>query len=370
MSTARSKNHPETPAADGGNAAPAPKSSVGRYFEDFTLGAVLEHGSPRTINQGDISLYHALTGNRFTLQVSEVFARDAGYHTVPVDDLLVFNIVMGQSVPQISKNAVANLGYAEVDFLSQLYVGETVRARSEVIGLKRTSAGDNGIVYVRTEGLDHRGAPVLRFVRWVMVPTREGGGGTAGGDSVPELARQVAPLTIPRHRLNKYWRDRDTGSPFRWEDYRTGEKIDHIDGVTIEEAEHMMAARLYLNESRTHFDAHAMAASPFGRRIVNGGHVISIARALTHNGLANACIVSAIHGGRHANPTFAGDTLYAWSEVLEAQALENRRDIGALRLRTIAAKNRPCGDFPTPETEGAADSIVLDLDYTVLLPRR
>ncbi len=356
------------------------KSSRGRVFEDFRLGEVIDHPNPRTVGEGDVSLYHALTGNRFTLQVSDPFARDVGYHTAPVDDLLVFNIVFGQSVPEISRNAIANLGYAEVDFLSQLYVGETVRARSEVIGLKENSSGETGVVYVRTEGLDHRGVPILRFVRWVMVPTRAGtaakGRSGAVEDKLPGLAERVAPLTIPRHRLNKFWADGDTGSPHRWEDYEAGEKIDHLDGVTVEEAEHMMATRLYMNDSRAHFDGHAMKSTPFGRRIVYGGHVISIARALTHNGLANACIVSAIHGGRHSNPTFAGDTLYAWTEVLEKQELAQRGDIGALRLRTTATKNQPCDGFPTlpanrEEKPGpGAESIVLELDYTVILPRR
>lgn len=358
---------------------PERKSSPGRVFEDFRLGEVIEHANPRTIGEGDVSLYHALTGNRFTLQVSDPFARDVGYHAAPIDDLLVFNIVLGQTVPDISHNAIANLGYAEVDFLSQLYVGETVRARSQVIGLKENSSGETGVVYVRTEGLDRRDIPVLRFVRWVMVPTRAGEGakGKTGGveERVPELVERVAPLTIPRHRLNKFWNDRDTGSPHRWEDYAAGERIDHMDGVTIEEAEHMMATRLYHNYSRPHFDGHAMKSTPFGRRIVYGGHVVSIARALSQNGLANACIVTAIHGGRHANPTFAGDTLYAWTEVLEKQELDQRTDIGALRLRTTATKNQPCTDFPRlPADRGqdaaGVEAIVLELDYTVLLPRR
>lgn len=359
----------------------SPKSSHGRVFEDFRLGEVIEHANPRTIGEGDVSLYHALTGNRFTLQVSDPFARDVGYHSAPIDDLLVFNIVFGQSVPEISHNAIANLGYAEVDFLTQLYVGETIRARSQVIGLKENSSGESGVVYVRTEGLDNRGVPILRFVRWVMVPTRAGAGASgksgAGEDRVPDLAAKVEPLTIPRHRLNKFWTDRDTGSPHRWDEYHQGETIDHIDGVTIEEAEHMMASRLYQNDSRTHFDGHAMKSTPFGRRIVQGGHVISIARSLTHNGLANACIVSAIHGARHANPTFAGDTLYAWTEVLEKQELDRRTDIGALRLRTTATKNMACARFPRLPAEkgagqpgGEAENIVLELDYTVILPRR
>ena len=109
----------------------------------------------------------------------------------------------------------------------------------------------------------------------------------------------------------------------------------------------------------------------FGRRIVYGGHIISIARALSFNGLANAFHVAGINGGRHVAPAFAGDTIYAWSEVLEKQDITGREGAGALRVRTVAAKDRPCHDFPL-FSEGATydPSVVLDLDYWVLMPRR
>jgi 2-methylfumaryl-CoA hydratase len=344
--------------------ASAPKSSRGRYFEDFQLGQSMTHGSPQTITEGDLALYHALTGNRFTLQTSNHFARRVGYHAAPVDDLFVFNAVFGLSVSDISRNATANLGYAACDFLAQLYVGETLGARSTVIGLRETSDRRSGIVYVETEGLDHRGVPVLRFIRWVLVPKRDPKSETAA-TSVPDLPEVVRPITVPRHKLNRDWDDVLAGSPYRWEDYAEGEKIDHIDGVTVEDSEHMAATRLYRNSARVHFDAVAAAATPHGRRIVYGGHVITLARALSHNGLANAGIVAAINGGRHVAPTFAGDTIYAWSEVIEKIELSRRSDIGGLRLRTRAVKNIACADFPT---EG--DHLVLDLDYTVILPRR
>lgn len=132
----------------------------------------------------------------------------------------------------------------------------------------------------------------------------------------------------------------------------------------------MMATRLWHNTARVHFDQYAAGKGRFGRRLVYGGHVISLARALSFNGLANACLVGAINGGSHVNPTFAGDTIYAWSEVLDRMALPGRSDIGALRLRTVAAKDRPCADFPDRDADGRPDAaVVLDLDYTVLIPR-
>ena len=348
---------------------------AGRYFEDFKLGEVLHHPVPRTLTAGDVALYTALYGTRFAVQSSDPFARAIGLKAAPVDDLLVFHIVFGKTVGDVSLNAVANLGYAECRFLRPVYVGETLTARSEVIGIKETSSGKTGIVYVRSEGLDQDGAPVLTFARWVMVNKRDPGA-PAPEPVVPRLAERVAPEAIadawPAIDSAAY----DTalaGSPLRWEDYEPGMRIDHMDGMTIAEAEHQMATRLYQNTARVHFDAHRQRAGRFGRRLVYGGHVISLARALTFNGLANAFHVAAINGGRHVAPCFAGDTIYAWSEVLERQPLIGRDDVGALRLRTVAAKDRPCADFPLRQAREADDKdaggVVLELDYWVLLPR-
>src|SRR6185295_6440451 len=127
-----------------------------------------------------------------------------------------------------------------------------------------------------------------------------------------------------------------SGSRHMWGDYEIGEKIDHGDGVTVEEAEHMMATRLYQNTARVHFNQFAEGQGRFGRRLIYGGHVISLARAITFNGLANAFLIAAINGGRHVAPLFAGKTELAWSEVLAKSELPGRSDVGALRLRTVA----------------------------------
>ncbi len=143
------------------------------------------------------------------------------------------------------------------------------------------------------------------------------------------------------------------GSPKRWGDYADGEKIDHVDGQTIEEAEHQLATRLFQNTARVHFNQHVEGKGRFGRRLVYGGHIISIARALSFNGLANAFHILGLNGARHVAPSFAGDTIYAWSEVLDKAELRGRSDMGALRLRTFAVKDRACADFPGLKADGS-----------------
>jgi acyl dehydratase len=106
----------------------------------------------------------------------------------------------------------------------------------------------------------------------------------------------------------------------------------------VEEAEHQIATRLYQNTAKVHFNQHAQAQTPRGKRLIYGGVAISLARSLAFNGLANAAEIIAINAGQHVNPLFAGDTVFAWSEVLDKVDLGD--GLGALRLRLVATKNR------------------------------
>jgi 2-methylfumaryl-CoA hydratase len=347
------------------------KTSAGNFFEDFRLGQVIEHATPRTLTAGDAALYVALYGTRFAVQSSDAFAQAIGYPRAPVDDFLVFHIVFGKTVPDISLNAVANLGYAGCRFLAPVYAGDTLSARSEVIGLKENSNRKTGIVYVHSTGLRQDGRAVLEFIRWVMVRKRDEAA-PAPGDMVPQLPaaldRAAIGTACPTIDVARYDMAL-AGAPHRWDDYAVGEKIDHRDGMTVEEAEHQLATRLYQNAARVHFNQFAESKGRFGRRLIYGGHVISLARALSFNGLANAFHVAAINGGRHTAPLFAGDTVFAWSEVTDKAPLPGRADVGGLRLRTIATKDRPCADFPLHQGDGYDPAVVLDLDYWVLMPR-
>ncbi|MCU0494404.1 MAG: MaoC family dehydratase [Chloroflexaceae bacterium] len=348
------------------------KTNPGNFFEDFRLGQELVHATPRTVTAGDVALYTALYGGRFALASSDVFAAELGLERAPVDSMLAFHIVFGKTVADISLNAIANLGYAGGRFGAPVYPGDTLSTTSTVTGLKQNKDGKTGVVYVHSTGVNQHGAVVIDYSRWVMVRKRNLDA-PAPETHVPELPEAVQPadLTVPFAVQPGRYNTAQAGSPHLWDDYAPGERIDHVDGITIEEADHMLAARLYQNTARVHFNQHVEKEGRFGRRIVYGGHIISLARSLSFNGLANGLSIAAINGGRHTNPAFAGDTIYAWSEILERQELPGRVDVGALRVRTVATKDRPCHDFPYQDGEGRYDpAVVLDFDYTLLMPRR
>jgi 2-methylfumaryl-CoA hydratase len=344
------------------------KSFAGNFFEDFKPGQVIRHATPRTLTDGDIALYIGLTGSRYALFSSDEFANACGLGHAPADPLLAFHIVFGKTVADISLNAVANLGYAEGRFLAPVYAGDTLTATSEVIGVKETSSGKTGVVHVRTTGVNQHGDDVLSYVRWVMVNKRDQGA-PAPPPVTPHLAQMVPPDTlIPPPELDFSAYDFTlAGSPDRFEDYAVGEKIDHVDGMTVEEAEHQIATRLYQNTAKAHFNQHEQAQGRFGKRLIYGGVAISTARALAFNGLANAAMILAINAGRHVAPLFAGDTVYAWSEVLAKETLVG--GIGGLRLRLVATKNQPCTAFPYKDAAGEYDpSVILDFDYWAAIP--
>ncbi len=343
----------------------AAKTNPGRFFEDYSLGQVITHAVPRTVSGGERALYHALYPARHALYSSDEFARRSGLPAAPLDDLAAFHVVFGKTVPDVSLNAVANLGYAEGRWHLPVYEGDTLRSESEVIGLKQNSNGKTGVVYVRTRGLNQRDDVVMDYVRWVMVRKRDQDA-PAPETVVPELSKAIPAdqLVVPAGLDFSNYDFDLAGEAHRWGDYEVGETIDHVDGVTVEEAEHMLATRLWQNTAKVHFDT---TARPDGTRLIYGGHVISMARALSFNGLANAQMIVGLNGGAHANPCLSGTTIRAWSEVLDKADTE-APGVGAIRLRLVATKGG--APFALKGEDGKyLPDVLLDLDYWALMPK-
>jgi 2-methylfumaryl-CoA hydratase len=352
------------------------RPSSGYFFEDYTVGQHFVHAIPRTITHGDTALYQALTGSRNPLHCSEPFAQLLGYPTTPVDDLLVFHIAFGKTVPDVSYNAVANLGYAECRFVQPVYVGDTLRAESEVVGLKGNSNGKTGVVYVRSNCYNQRDEVVLTWVRWVMVHRRK----AVTPDAIAPTEGRLEFQSTPEHNLtgtkttfaaSSHDISDATGSEKFWDDFVVNKgsppkAIAHPAGITIDETDHTLATKLYQNTARVHFDLHHMAASRFGKRLIYGGQIVSIARALSFDGLENALTIAAINGGSHLNPTFAGDTIYAASTPLGTWPVNDH--VGALQIELAAYKN--IDPSSTAFASAPPDSKVLSMDLTLLLPRR
>ncbi len=344
----------------------------GNFFEDFALGQRIRHGTPRTVSDGEAAVYTALTGSREAAPSATTTARLCGLPARSVDDWLVFNIAFGRTVPDISQNALANLGYAEVRFLRPVFAGATLRCESLIIGMREVSDGRAGIVYVRSTCLDENDRPVLSWIRWVMVPKRATDQWSDAPVSPELLAVVPAELieTAVLFATDKALDDWCEATACRkvWDDYEIGDRIEHPAGMTIEEADHMTAARLYQNNAQVHFVAATRSDDKACRRLVYGGHVISVCYALSHTGLENRVHVAAVNSGRHTAPVFAGDVLHAVSKVVDRLAIPHRSDVGLLRLRLVGVKNVAAEEIDV-ESPGHP-AIVLELDHSVVMPRR
>ena len=341
-------------------------TNLGRFFEDYAVGDIIYHATPRTLTEADASLYTSIYPTRFALQSSKEFAKNCGLKDRPLDDLIVFHTVFGKTVPDISINAVANLGYAEGRFFSTVFSGDTLSVLSEVIGLKQNSNGKTGIVYVKTKGQNSSGETILEYKRWVMVKKRFVGVQDMPSN-LPSLKTSLdgIELNIPENLDFRKYDTNAAGSKKSFNDYQVGELIDHIDGNTICEADHLFATRLWQNNSRVHFDINAREDK---KRLIYGGHIISLVRALSFNGLENAQMIVGINSGTHANPAFAEDTIFCWSEVLDKIDL-NKRNIAALRLRSVGTKEKNHNMKVKNDDGRYLPNVVLDFDYWVLVPK-
>ncbi|MEC8176311.1 MAG: MaoC family dehydratase, partial [Pseudomonadota bacterium] len=215
---------------------------------------------------------------------------------------------------------------------------------------------------------------IVEYVRWVMVNKRDPST-PAPDPSMPQPAAAVAPadLVPPPEGISRL-DSAQAGSDKYFDDYETGLFIDHHDGVTLEDSEHMLATRAYQNTARVHFDELAQQETRFGKRLIYGGHIISHARAMSFNGLENAVCVAGLNAGTHAAPAFAGDTIYAGTRIMDKAAIAGVESVGALRLRHFVTKNKPVGDIAelvsSQETETKPDGLLLDLDCWVWMARR
>lgn len=147
---------------------------TGRFFEDFEEGVRYEHAGGRTVDGTDNAWFTLLTNNNNEIHYNSDYAQAGLYGRRLVNSALTLAIVTGLSVPGLSRNAAANLGWDNVKLPAPVFEGDTLRARSTVTGLRASrSRPDVGIVTVATEGYKQDGTVVITFDRTIMVYRRE-----------------------------------------------------------------------------------------------------------------------------------------------------------------------------------------------------
>lgn len=367
----------------------------GRKLDDFAVGAVFEHPWEVTVDDGMTALFYASFQDALPTYASRVAARAAGFTDRPVHPMLLLNLGISFSVHDVSEQAIANLGYFDVRFPNACYAGDTVRARSKVIGVKPVSSPDKGVVHVRTHLVNERDELVCTFERKALVragsansvqgvalhtappPVAEGGPPEApfGDEEVGRLPASVrAALAdvgrpLPRARFAGLW-----------EDFEPGDVLAHEVGRTVSEAELMALTTLARNSHPLHTDEVYCKTGSFAKtRVAYGGLVVAWVLSLASRDTAgNAIWDLGLDDAVHTGSVLAGDTLFSTTKVLSKEAVDARTGTVTLRVvgtknvppRTLLARGASLFEPELPKTEGRVSEKVFEVTRTLLVRRR
>lgn len=147
---------------------------MGNYFEEFTVGQEIKHSLSKTIFETDNDLFCLLTMNHHPVHINTDYAAKQQHGQILVVGTLVFSLVVGLTVQDISGKAIANLDYEAVEHLAPVFIGDTIYARSKVLECKPSKSKiDRGIIYVETIGYNQNNVDVIRFKRHVLIKKRD-----------------------------------------------------------------------------------------------------------------------------------------------------------------------------------------------------
>lgn len=331
----------------------------GPWFEDLKVGDVYDDAPAMTVTPGHIAFFQAAVGDRARLPLDRPLSMAVTGHAAPlVPHGLVCNIAIGQTT-LVTQRVRANLFYRGLIQLRPVYVGDTLRTRTEVVGLKqnarRESRPATGLVALKVSVANQHGSPVLDFWRCPMIPLRDPSAQTDRADDFDDIPADLDEATLL-----------EAVPPWRFSAFRDAVQGPHLAdlqvGTTyvVEAREVVTAApelvRMTLNMAEIHLDPDASA---YGRPLVYGGHTISLAAAQITRALPNLITVLAWRSCDHRGPVFEGDLLRTEVDVEGIRPLDGDGGLVDLRASTYAAR------AAAGETSG--EEMVLDWRLVALM---
>jgi 2-methylfumaryl-CoA hydratase len=311
------------------------RKKTGNFLEDFAIGQVLRHKVGKTVTEGLVNAFTEFSMTTNPLHKNRRYAQAYGFRDMILPPGLVMAVVFSQSVEDISENARANLEYVDMRFGAPVYIGDTIESTSLVLGVTPSSRDQSlGVVHVQTTGRNQHDEVVLTYERKVQVWKSD-------------LAAQVskASTTAPPVACELVLPPYDAAMPYRslshlsnadtyFEDFTVGDTIEHSRGRTMT-SEHIALTAMLDNTSQVHCNQYMIDQNPEryvgGKLIIFGGIPFQLCLGLSSPDVADNALGDVVYKtGRHSAPLFAGDTVFASTEITGKRELAGRPDLGIL----------------------------------------
>jgi len=335
---------------------------TGHHLEDFRLGQTFRHKGGKTITEGLFSTFTEFTMTTNPLAKNARYARAYGFRGLVVPPGLLMLVAFSQTVEDVSENARANLEYIDMRFGAQVYLGDTIEVETKVLGVKPSSSNPKlGVVHVQSTARKNVGeedeAIVMTWQRKVQVWKREDAASVDEGEIAPDEVD--CTLWLPPHQAGRDYKalahlsSRDT----YFEDFEPGTQIEHWRGRTMTD-EHIHLTAILDNTSQVHCNQFMIDQNPTqyvgGRLIVFGGIPFVLCLGLSCPDVGDNALADLLYKtGRHTAPLFAGDTVFAATEVLAKRAYPSRADVGVLSTRLLGHKFERAKDGEKLEGDAA-----------------
>jgi 2-methylfumaryl-CoA hydratase len=342
----------------------------GHFLEDFRPGAVYRHKRGKTVTEGLFAIFTDFSMTTNPLSKNLRYAHAYGFRGLVVNPGLVMLVVFSQSVEDVSENARANLEYIDMRFGVPVCVGDTLEAETRVLGVKLSSRDPSlGVVHVQTTGRNQDGEVVLTFQRKVQVWKREAAATVSEGEAPAEDV--PVSLVLPPYVSAQHYRDLAylSNDNTYFEDFRAGDTLEHSRGRVVT-TDHIMLTGILDNTSQVHCNQWMVEQQPDryvgGQLIVFGGIPFNLCLGISSADVGDNALADVRYAtGRHTAPIFAGDTVFASTEIRAVRDFPGRDDLGIVATALRGHK------FVIAKEGGAAEKVeIFYLERELAVKRR
>ena len=356
------------------------RKKTGNFLEDFQPGQVFRHKGGKTVTEGLFTLFTDFSMATNPLTKNARYARAYGYRDLVCSPGLVMVVAFSQTVEDISENARANLEYIDMRYGAPVYIGDTIEVETKILGVRPSSSRPNlGIVHVQSTARKNLGAEdeaiVMTWQRKVQVYKDD--------DSIEIESFEVEPdevdceLWLPEYDASADYKQLAhlASQDSYFEDMEPGTLIEHSRARTMTN-EHIQLTGILDNTSQVHCNQHMIDLDPKqyvgGKLIIFGGIPFILCLGLSGPDIGDNALGDVVYRtGRHTAPLFAGDTVYASTEILERSEYPGRPDLGLVDTRLRGHKfERAEGETSEDAAPGWKKTQIFELDRQVAVKRR